>query len=61
MQKSISNKVIHELQMYTGVMSNDINYMVYLMVKDGIKKKEQEFTIEADVDDLEDWFNDIDG
>lgn len=55
---------IEELQMITGVVSTDLNYLYYLLIKDGtyFDKLEREASLasqEGVVESFEDWFNSL--
>ena len=60
---SIDADTLTELQMITGVVSKDVTYLYYLLIKDGsyfekIKKPEMPKS-DRGVLDLESWFNSL--
>lgn len=55
---------VGELQMLTGVMAEDIDYLVYLLIKDGSYFKEERKgpickSVVPAVEDLNEWFKKI--
>lgn len=53
--------IVDELQMLTGVQSDDVDFLYYCLIKDGSYFVEQESIIESDirVQSLDDWFNSL--
>lgn len=59
-------KVMEEMQFITGVVSNDADYLLYLLLKSKNKEVEESSVVVVDDKDsyfdeesLEDWFNSI--
>lgn len=56
------SQLILELQLITGVVSNDISYLYYILIKDGVQfRREAEvkartLTSDIAVQDVNDWF-----
>lgn len=56
------SQLISELQMITGVVSDDISYLYYCLIKDGIhfkmvdEVKSMTFNSNIAVQDVNDWF-----
>lgn len=70
MKTTRSDKIKVELQLLTGVITDDINYMCYLLLKDGVyfnKDKnieiddtiEKEKIAELSCESLDDYFNSL--
>lgn len=59
----MTSNLREELYMLTGQVSNDIDYLYYLLIKDGTYREEiqkpMEYQQEVTVDTLEDWFNNL--
>lgn len=70
MKTTRSDKIKVELQLLTGVITDDINYMCYLLLKDGVyfnkdknieidDTREKEKIAELSCESLDDYFNSL--
>ena len=53
---------LKEMQMLTGVITNDYEYLLYLLIREGTNVKEEKKKIKvpknvSSVESLDDWFN----
>lgn len=59
------SQLISELQIITGVVSDDISYLYYQLIKDGIHFKQVDdaksltFDSNIAVQNVDDWFNSL--
>lgn len=71
MRVSRNERIKLELQMLTGIVTDDISYMCYLLLKDGlyfknerdkeleIGKEEEQKIVELSCESFEDFFNSL--
>lgn len=58
------DRILMELQMLTGVVSDDLSYLYYCLIKGGsyfneIKQKENTTSYTGEAIDSEEWFNSL--